>query len=131
MSVSPASRRAFVIDCSQQTRSRTRSPFVSPRFGRDAGAVNFPQLFAVENRPRPLVRSKARSTKPLDLVAVSPSEALPGREFVIKRGNLVQPIDNLFVGHRRCVATSPFRRLAKSVASVETVVFGSVSCMSI
>ena len=41
------------------------------------------------------------------LVAIGWSRVLPGGELVIQRGNLVQPIDDLFVSHRRCVATSP------------------------
>jgi hypothetical protein len=55
---------------------------------------------------------------------------LPGGELVIQRGYLVQPIDDLFLGHRGCVATSSFRFLPESVASVEAVVFGSLSFMS-
>jgi hypothetical protein len=43
------------------------------------------------------------------LVAIGRSRVLPRRELVIQRGDLVQPIDDLFVGHRGCVATSPFR----------------------
>ena len=49
--------------------------------------------------------------KALDLVAIGRSRVLPGREFVIQRGYLVQPIDDLFLGHRGCVATSSFRFL--------------------
>jgi hypothetical protein len=49
--------------------------------------------------------------KALDLVAIGRSRVLPGRELVIQRGYLVQPIDDLFLGHRGCVATSSFRFL--------------------
>lgn len=46
-----------------------------------------------------------------DLIAIGRSTVSPGREFVIRRGNLVQPIDDRFFGHRGCIATSPFRFL--------------------
>jgi hypothetical protein len=70
--------------------------------------------------------------KALDLVAIGRSRALPSRELVIERGDLVQPIDDLLVSHRGCVATSPFRLFAEErMASVETVVFGSFSSVPI
>jgi hypothetical protein len=47
----------------------------------------------------------------LDLVAISQSGVLPGRELIIERGDLVQPIDDLLVDHRSCIAPSPFRFL--------------------
>jgi hypothetical protein len=48
-----------------------------------------------------------------DLVAIGRSRILPGRKLVIERGDLVQPIDDLFVGHRGCIATSPLRFFAE------------------
>jgi hypothetical protein len=51
------------------------------------------------------------SAKLLDLVAISQSGVLPGRELIIERGDLVQPIDDLLVDHRSCIAPSPFRFL--------------------
>ena len=51
------------------------------------------------------------NAKPLDLVAIGQSRVLPGRELIIKRGNLVQSIDDLFVDHRSGIAPSPFRFL--------------------
>ncbi|HWZ67933.1 MAG TPA: hypothetical protein VNW89_08900 [Stellaceae bacterium] len=67
----------------------------------------------------------------MGLFAVGWSGVLFGGELVIARGDLVQPIDDFFVSHCGCVAASPFRFLAESVASVVIVVFGSVSSMSI
>jgi hypothetical protein len=75
-------------------------------------------------------RDSTAGSYALDSVAVSRPRVLSRREFVIERGDLVQPIDDLFVGHCGRVATSPFRFLAESVASVETVVFGSISSIS-
>jgi hypothetical protein len=49
----------------------------------------------------------------LDSVAVSRPRVLSRREFVIELGDLVQPIDDLFVGHCGRVATTPFRFLAE------------------
>lgn len=49
------------------------------------------------------------NAKPLDLVAIGQSSVLPGRELVIERGDLVQPIDDLFIDHRSGIAPSPFR----------------------
>jgi hypothetical protein len=51
--------------------------------------------------------------KALDLVAIGRSKVLPSRKLLIERGDLVQPIDDLFVGHRGSVATSPFRFFAE------------------
>ena len=56
-------------------------------------------------------RSNAEHAYALDSVAIGRSRVLPGRELVIERGNLVQPFDDRFVGHRSCVATSSFRFL--------------------
>src|SRR5437762_5071911 len=44
-----------------------------------------------------------------DSVAIGWSRVVPDRELVIECGDLVQPIDDPFVGHRGCVATSPLR----------------------
>jgi hypothetical protein len=38
---------------------------------------------------------------------------LPGRELIIERGDLVQPIDDLLVDHRSCMAPSPFAGLTQ------------------
>ena len=49
----------------------------------------------VSNVTRP--EGKLANAKPLDLVAIGQSGVLPGRELIIKRGNLVQSIDDLFL----------------------------------
>ena len=60
------------------------------------------------------VGSKARRTHTRSIrVVVGRPRVLSRREFVIERGDLVQPIDDLFVGHCGGVATSPFRFLAE------------------
>jgi hypothetical protein len=59
-----------------------------------------------------MVENWAR-TQRLGLLAVGAPEALPGRELVIERGNLVQPVDDLFVCHRGRVAASAGRFLAE------------------
>ena len=48
------------------------------------------------------------NSKSLDLVAIGQSSVLPGRELVIERGDFVQPINDLPVDHRGCIAPSPF-----------------------
>ena len=73
---------------------------------------------------------KLANAKPLDLVAIGQSSVLPGRELVIERGNLVQPIDDLFIDHRSGIAPSPFCFLPEEPASVEIVVFGNVSSIA-
>ena len=51
------------------------------------------------------------------LIAIGRYKVLPSRELVIERGDLIQPIDNPFVGHRGCVATSSFRFFAEERGS--------------
>jgi hypothetical protein len=51
------------------------------------------------------------------LVAIGRYRVLPGRELVIERGDLVQPIDNPFVDHRSGVTTSFFRFFAEERGS--------------
>ena len=63
----------------------------------------------VSNVTRP--EGKPGKCKLLDLIAISQSGVLPGRELIIERGDLVQPIDDLFVDHRSRIASSPFRFL--------------------
>jgi hypothetical protein len=70
------------------------------------------------------------NAKPLDLVAIGQSGVLPGRELIINRGDLVQPIDDVLVDHRGGIAPTLSASSRKSVASVDIVVFGSVSSIS-
>ena len=57
--------------------------------------------------------NRRRSKAALGLFAIGRSKVLPGGEFVIERGYLVQSIDDLFVSHCGCVAARPFRFLAE------------------
>ena len=51
----------------------------------------------------------ADENRPLDWSRSVGPGSCPAASSSLQRGNLVQPIDNLLVGHRGCVATSPFR----------------------
>ena len=86
---------------------RLRPPFGKPQRYRSRGT---PDHFASGKTSREEVRPSSTGTA-LDLVAIGRSRVLPGRELVIQRSYLVQPIDDLFLGHRGCVATSSFRFL--------------------
>jgi len=93
-----------VIDLGSVLVSLALSAFCQPyNLGRAAGSA----VFCSNSR------SNAEHAYALDSVAIGRSRVLPGRQLVIERGNLVQPFDDRFVGHRSCVATSSFRFLAE------------------
>ena len=69
-----------------------RSPFRKPQRYRSRVT---PDHFASGKTSRQELRPSSTG-KALDLVAIGRSRVLPGRELVIQRSYLVQPIDDLF-----------------------------------
>ena len=61
----------------------------------------------------PVLANTGHAKAALGLFAVGWPRVLAGREFVIESGDLVQSVDDFFVGHCGRVAASPVRFLAE------------------
>src|SRR5262249_20618107 len=98
-------------------RGEPNATAIPPSPGRPAsGGTMTPPEIACPLSKAALSRQSGRKSVQvyaIDLVAVSRPKVLADREFVIDGGDLVQPVDDLFVRHRGRVATSPFRFLAE------------------
>src|SRR5207245_769567 len=93
---------------------RRSAPVIAARLWKNAATGDIAKLLQTSPVPVALIECKVlQRRKALDSIAIGRSRVLPGRELVIERGDLVQPIDDLFVGHRGCVTTSPFRFFAE------------------
>jgi hypothetical protein len=88
-------------------------PLGAPPLPRSAEICVLPLLVAGSAKTSPRTAKCQMPSVRRSLVAIGRSGVLPRRELIIQRGDLVQPIDDLFVGRCGCVATCPIRLLPK------------------